>query len=83
MFKISLGVGYLKIKVVMDSGKEYVTDKFPTMKAFLEKNVSEPNSINFITLDEKGRVLVNTAHISSIEVLGNVQVEYDESDQTV
>lgn len=67
----------------MDSGKEYVTEKFPMMKDFLEKIVASPNTINLITLDEKGKVLVNTAHISSIEVLGNVQVEYDESDPLV
>jgi hypothetical protein len=73
----------MKIKVVMDSGKEYVSEKFPTMKDFLEKIVASPNTINLITLDEKGKVLVNTAHISSIEVLGNVQVEYDESDPLV
>lgn len=73
----------MKIKVVMDSGKEYVTEKFPMMKDFLEKIVASPNTINLITLDEKGKVLVNTAHISSIEVLGNVQVEYDESDPLV
>jgi hypothetical protein len=73
----------MKIKVVMDSGKEYVTEKFTTVKSFLEKIVSSPNTINLITLDEKGKVLVNTAHISSIEVLGDVQVEYDESDPLV
>ena len=73
----------MKIKVVMDSGKEYVTDKFPTMKDFLEKNVAGVNTINLITLDDKGRVLVNTAHISSVEVLSDVQVEYDESDPLV
>ncbi|WP_034757767.1 hypothetical protein [Rossellomorea vietnamensis] len=73
----------MKIKVVMDSGKEYVTEKFPTMKAFLEKNISTPNTINLITLDEKGKILVNTSHISSIEVLGDVKVEYDDSDPLV
>ncbi|NMH68599.1 hypothetical protein HF072_07370 [Bacillus sp. RO3] len=73
----------MKIKIVMDSGKEYVTDKFPTIKAFLEKIIARPNTINLITLDEKGKVLVNTAHISSIEVLGDVQVEYDESDPLI
>ncbi|GED03078.1 hypothetical protein [Bacillus atrophaeus] len=62
----------MKIKVVMDSGKEYVTDKFEDAEAFhsaltAHLKVSNGSRYTFMTISE-GNV-INVSHISSYELI--------------
>lgn len=72
----------MKIKIVMDSGKEYTTENYNNVQEFAEAILGKPNTVNFISLDEEKKVYINTANISSFEILEG-QVDTDEEDPLV
>ncbi|MGG3451544.1 hypothetical protein ABER98_17030 [Domibacillus aminovorans] len=66
----------MKIKVIMDSGKEYeVTHESATVQDFINSLYQEmPNGMTmmmsgFLAVDEGQKELFNPMHISSIEVI--------------
>jgi hypothetical protein len=61
----------MKIKVIMDSGKEYFSEKDDNIEALLTRGYGDgiAGSVNYITLDRQERIAINTAHISSVELV--------------
>ncbi|MCY8792325.1 hypothetical protein MOE00_08345 [Bacillus inaquosorum] len=59
----------MKIKIIMDSGKEYVTERFDSIEDLSKSILYGPGAINYISTDEEEKILLNAEHISSIEIL--------------
>ncbi|MEC0617039.1 hypothetical protein P8847_20450 [Bacillus inaquosorum] len=64
----------MKLKIIMDSGKEYITEKFDnipdlfsTLKQQFDKGLTLQST--FMTLDEEENVIVKVGSISSIEAV--------------
>lgn len=67
----------------MDSGKEYLCEKDNSLQEFMQRCVVGLDRIKYITLDKEEKIIINPVHISSVEILEETIVEYDESDPIV
>jgi hypothetical protein len=56
----------MKIKVVMESGNEYYSEKDINVEALAQRMLGKTNTLNMITLDKEEKIIVNTAKISEI-----------------
>lgn len=62
------GVFFMKLKIVMDSGKEYITDKYESKEDFLKKVMpTQANMLSFHHIDKEDTIMISSAHVSSIE----------------
>lgn len=59
----------MNIKIIMDSGKEYFSDKDKTAGDFIRRSFVGSRGIKFIPLNIKETVWINTNNISSVEEL--------------
>ena len=64
----------MRIKVIMDSGKEYVADKFndpSELLLVLKKSYEKGSTLDttFLQLDNKRSIFINASSISSFEVI--------------
>jgi hypothetical protein len=59
-------VSEMKIKVVMESGNEYYSEKDINVEALAQRILAKPNTINMITLDQEEKIIVNASKISEI-----------------
>lgn len=74
----------MRLKMVMDSEKEYLSEKDETIEEFVRS--AAPKSaydINYISLDSEETVFINGVHVSSIEISSGPQNELDEDDEIV
>ena len=55
----------MKIKVVMESGNEYYSEKDVNVEALVQR-MSGVIGVNLITLDHEGKIIVNAGKISEI-----------------
>lgn len=68
----------MKIKVIMDSGKEYINEKDKSVEEFIERfTPKQAFGVNYISLDINETVYINGSHISSIEVIEETSVHDD------
>ncbi|MDQ9098598.1 hypothetical protein ACSBQ0_18350 [Bacillus altitudinis] len=59
----------MKLKIIMDSGKEYVTEKFDSKEDLLNSTMYGPGRVNYVSIDEEKKIILNAEHISSFEIL--------------
>ncbi|MCY8913183.1 hypothetical protein MOE47_09640 [Bacillus atrophaeus] len=59
----------MKIKIIMDSGKEYVTERFDSKEELSKSIMYSPGRINYFSIDEEQKIVLNAEHISSFEIL--------------
>lgn len=59
----------MKIKIIMDSGKEYVTERFDSKEDLSRSIMYGPDRINYFSVDKEQKTMLNAEHISSIEIL--------------
>ena len=59
----------MKLKIIMDSGKEYVTERFDSKEDFSKSIIYGPGRVNYFSIDEEQKIVLNAEHISSFEIL--------------
>ncbi|MFS0776068.1 hypothetical protein ABC255_08690 [Neobacillus sp. 3P2-tot-E-2] len=74
----------MKLKIIMDSGKEYTSEKFTSVEQFLDESLpKEAFAISYVSVDLDEKVFINGMHVSSVEVIEQTELNYDESDPIV
>lgn len=58
----------MEIKVIMDSGREYVNEIDDSVEEFLKRAVRTNTSETFISLDQANKNIISVSHISSVEL---------------
>ncbi|MCY8909125.1 hypothetical protein P8907_03655 [Bacillus atrophaeus] len=59
----------MKIKIIMDSGKEYVTVKFESKEDLATKLEQSPDEVLYFSVDDEEKIYLNAEHVSSFEIL--------------
>ncbi|AQQ53529.1 hypothetical protein [Planococcus lenghuensis] len=59
----------MKIKVIMGSGKEYMTERYGSIDEFLSSASGNSRRINYTFLDEAETIFINGDNISSLEII--------------
>lgn len=69
----------MRLKIIMDSGKEYITERFSDIEDLITKSAP---GIKWVSVDSEEKIFISGQHISSIEAV-SVQVDVDEEDELV
>ncbi|WP_088005590.1 hypothetical protein [Indiicoccus explosivorum] len=59
----------MKMKIIMNSGKEYATSKFKSMDEFLEKMHGGGATVNYLSVDKEKKIWIDSNKVSSFEIL--------------
>lgn len=59
----------MKIKIIMNSGKEYTTEDFDSVEKLIDSTVSNIKRVIFSPLGKDRKVWINGNSISSVEVI--------------
>lgn len=59
----------MKIKIIMDNGNEYITERFSSIEELSENILYGPSKVSYFSTDDEKKNYLNAAHVASFEIL--------------